>query len=312
MPFSRREFLGSTAAAGIAGLVRLEAQRTPAERAVFRHGVASGDPLSDSVILWTRVTAPPARGRRSAGRSRRTPTFTRIVAARQTRDWRRARLHRQDRRERARAGDDVLLPLHDARRAIADRPHANAARVAHGARPAGSRVVLELSVRILQRLPAHRASAPTSTPCSTSATTSTSTRTAAMATALRSAAIPDPESRDRRARRLPAPATRSTSPIPICRRPIASTPSSWCGTTTRSRTTPGGTAPRTISPIAARARWAAAARRGRAGVLRVDADPRGSRDAAAEDLPDVRVRRPRGSDHARHAAHRSRRAGRPA
>jgi alkaline phosphatase D len=32
------------------------------EPRLFRHGVASGDPLSDRVILWTRVTTPPARG----------------------------------------------------------------------------------------------------------------------------------------------------------------------------------------------------------------------------------------------------------
>ena len=31
--------------------------------ALFRHGVASGDPLTDRVILWTRVT-PPAPQRR--------------------------------------------------------------------------------------------------------------------------------------------------------------------------------------------------------------------------------------------------------
>jgi alkaline phosphatase D len=30
-------------------------------RTLFRHGVASGDPLSDRVILWTRVTPPPSR-----------------------------------------------------------------------------------------------------------------------------------------------------------------------------------------------------------------------------------------------------------
>ena len=29
--------------------------------AVFRHGVASGDPLRDRVVLWTRVTPGHAR-----------------------------------------------------------------------------------------------------------------------------------------------------------------------------------------------------------------------------------------------------------
>ena len=79
MPFSRREFLGSTAAAGIAGLVRLEAQRTPAERAVFRHGVASGDPLGDSVILWTRVTATAGARPEVGWEVAKDATFTRIV-----------------------------------------------------------------------------------------------------------------------------------------------------------------------------------------------------------------------------------------
>ena len=61
MAVSRREFFGRTAAAGLVGLVRLdghEEQPVPSARKVFRHGVASGDPLSDRVILWTRVTAP--------------------------------------------------------------------------------------------------------------------------------------------------------------------------------------------------------------------------------------------------------------
>jgi len=58
MAVSRREFFGVTAAAGLAGLVRLEGQPVPSPRKVFRHGVASGDPLSDRVILWTRLTAP--------------------------------------------------------------------------------------------------------------------------------------------------------------------------------------------------------------------------------------------------------------
>jgi phosphodiesterase/alkaline phosphatase D-like protein len=58
MAVSRREFFGATAVAGLAGLVRLEGQPAPSARKIFRHGVASGDPLSDRVILWTRVTAP--------------------------------------------------------------------------------------------------------------------------------------------------------------------------------------------------------------------------------------------------------------
>jgi len=64
MPFSRRAFLGATTAAGLAGLVRpiepesLVQATLKQDRKIFRHGVASGDPLSDAVILWTRVSAP--------------------------------------------------------------------------------------------------------------------------------------------------------------------------------------------------------------------------------------------------------------
>ena len=55
----RRLFLATSAAAAAAlpviGRARLEAAQNT--DGVFRHGVASGDPLHDRVILWTRVTA---------------------------------------------------------------------------------------------------------------------------------------------------------------------------------------------------------------------------------------------------------------
>jgi alkaline phosphatase D len=57
MGISRREFLSTSAAAGLAGLVRFESQPVAQARKIFRHGVASGDPLADGVILWTRITA---------------------------------------------------------------------------------------------------------------------------------------------------------------------------------------------------------------------------------------------------------------
>ena len=60
---SRREFFKSSggAAAALASVPMLamaSASRVAGPR--FQHGVASGDPLSDRVILWTRVT-PPGR-----------------------------------------------------------------------------------------------------------------------------------------------------------------------------------------------------------------------------------------------------------
>jgi alkaline phosphatase D len=56
--FTRRDFLASGAvaigAASLAGVDRIFARQ--GSEAVFRHGVASGDPLRDRVVLWTRVT----------------------------------------------------------------------------------------------------------------------------------------------------------------------------------------------------------------------------------------------------------------
>ncbi|WP_063047242.1 alkaline phosphatase D family protein [Nocardia pseudovaccinii] len=53
-PFARRTLLKGGAVATVAGF----AVATPAraEGPVFRHGVASGDPLPSGVIIWTRVT----------------------------------------------------------------------------------------------------------------------------------------------------------------------------------------------------------------------------------------------------------------
>ncbi|MDP8909551.1 MAG: PhoD-like phosphatase N-terminal domain-containing protein, partial [Chloroflexota bacterium] len=58
---SRRRFLGSAAAAalaaGAAQVPLARAQRGPARLVgyPFTLGVASGDPLPDSVVLWTRL-----------------------------------------------------------------------------------------------------------------------------------------------------------------------------------------------------------------------------------------------------------------
>lgn len=53
MTLSRRSFYRTLSAAGIAASFLPEAS---AQNLTFRHGVASGDPLADRVILWTRVT----------------------------------------------------------------------------------------------------------------------------------------------------------------------------------------------------------------------------------------------------------------
>ncbi len=99
-PIDRRQFLAaSTTTAASAGAVALglpaaeaaaqpNAALTPTARRLFRHGVASGDPLPDRVVLWTRVTpteaATPGSGvgprvdvRWQVARDRR---FDRVVA----------------------------------------------------------------------------------------------------------------------------------------------------------------------------------------------------------------------------------------
>ena len=54
---SRRGFLATSGAVlGALPLVRSIDSLAQVTNPVFRHGVASGDPLSDRVILWTRVT----------------------------------------------------------------------------------------------------------------------------------------------------------------------------------------------------------------------------------------------------------------
>jgi alkaline phosphatase D len=61
MPLSRRAFIGG-AAASVLVTARLGAQASAGLGGqLFLHGVASGDPLQDRVILWTRVTPPPTR-----------------------------------------------------------------------------------------------------------------------------------------------------------------------------------------------------------------------------------------------------------
>jgi alkaline phosphatase D len=61
MPLTRRQFLWTTAASAVwvPWPRRLDAQGSGSS--LFQHGVASGDPLGDRVILWSRVTPPPTR-----------------------------------------------------------------------------------------------------------------------------------------------------------------------------------------------------------------------------------------------------------
>ena len=58
MKHSRRFFLGGAAAIGssLTGCGDDSSETVPEPEPVFLHGVASGDPLTDAVIIWTRVT----------------------------------------------------------------------------------------------------------------------------------------------------------------------------------------------------------------------------------------------------------------
>jgi alkaline phosphatase D len=80
---SRRDFL-ATAAASLATvplLGRTLAARQAADASpVFRHGVASGDPLWDRVMLWTRVTTASRDGADVRWSLAADPAMTRIVA----------------------------------------------------------------------------------------------------------------------------------------------------------------------------------------------------------------------------------------
>ncbi len=55
MPLSRRAFIGGISASTLAWTLRARAQPETGASPPFTHGVASGDPLSDRVILWTRM-----------------------------------------------------------------------------------------------------------------------------------------------------------------------------------------------------------------------------------------------------------------
>lgn len=83
---SRRDFLAtSSVALGTLPLIR----STPFEQtadAAFRHGVASGDPLADRVILWTRVTPPNPTAEATVGwEVARDAKFAQVVSRGETR-----------------------------------------------------------------------------------------------------------------------------------------------------------------------------------------------------------------------------------
>ena len=79
---SRRAFFKTSGAAlGALPLVRSIDSLAQITNPVFRHGVASGDPLADRVILWTRVTpSGTAAAQKVSWQVARDPTFANTVA----------------------------------------------------------------------------------------------------------------------------------------------------------------------------------------------------------------------------------------
>jgi alkaline phosphatase D len=80
MSASRREFLTSLAAAIALPQVPQRSLQRPAGASTFAHGVASGDPLADRVILWTRVTQANPAPAEVGWYVARDPAFSRGVA----------------------------------------------------------------------------------------------------------------------------------------------------------------------------------------------------------------------------------------
>jgi alkaline phosphatase D len=77
---SRRDFLTTGLALGAMPLI-VRGQPAPSD-GVFRHGVASGDPLRDRVVLWTRVTpADPQQTVDVGWILARDPRMSRVIAS---------------------------------------------------------------------------------------------------------------------------------------------------------------------------------------------------------------------------------------
>ena len=242
---SRRGFITTSGAAlGALPFVRSVDALAQAANPVFRHGVASGDPLTDRVILWTRVT--PKSSSRGAERQVGARARRQVRAHRQPRrsaDRRRARFHGQGRRGGPRAGHDLLLSLRGRRRAFADRADEDAAAERRVARAPRRRVVLELAAGLLQRL---RMPREARRPRRGAAPRRLHLRVRERAVRRRHRDRTHPRAGQGNASRCRtiASATRSTSSIRIRKPFTACIRSSSSGTITSSRTTRGGAARR--------------------------------------------------------------------
>ncbi len=76
----RRSFLGLIAGSAVGAYVSATRAATGVGDATFRHGVASGDPLDDRVILWTRVSGQDRSRVRVRWELAKDPDFEDVVA----------------------------------------------------------------------------------------------------------------------------------------------------------------------------------------------------------------------------------------
>ena len=78
----RRKFLGVLAGSTLAGYLPLSQRSAAADdlNETFLHGVASGDPLTDRVIIWTRVSNQDKKKVKVRWRVARDPDFRKLVA----------------------------------------------------------------------------------------------------------------------------------------------------------------------------------------------------------------------------------------
>ena len=195
----------------------------------------------------------------------RTASFTRVVARGMTRTGACARFHGEDRR--GRPGARRRRTITGFGRSASSRRSGRtrtlpAAGVA--ANPAGAGLLFEPAIRLLQRVSAHRRPGGSRR---RAPSRRLHLRVSERPIRRRHGARPRPGAgpRDRSRSTTTGCDTRNTDPTRTSRRSTASIRSSSCGTTTRSRTTRGVTAPRTTIPIGRRG-VRAAARRGRAVV----------------------------------------------
>ena len=229
---SRRQFIQGAAAAAAVWPRLAEARQGAPVSPLFRHGVASGDPLPDRVMIWTRVTSPAGATKVTLARRYRRETEQRHRVG-DGRDVGVTGSHGQGGRPGPQPRPHLLLRLRCRWRHVGRGPHQDPAGRIGRTRTTGRRCPAPTTPPATSTSTAAWPTGPTWTRCCTSATTSTSSPTASTAMARTPAASP---CRPGRPPRSPTTAggMRPTAPTSISRPCMPRTRSSPCGTTTRS------------------------------------------------------------------------------